>query len=266
MAIESYIVEEGPGRGRGHTQHGNGKGLGHLKHGDEAMSDGYYTMAITGIDHDNPTGVSETSPLSTLADGSQMNTEVREGRIATVDGPAGGDDNGALLLETDSNNGRLRVNTLLDSDQQVSLGDLDQLSFEYYVDSSDRSDVTPVLRLFIDADGDLATTADRGELVFEYAYQGDGPVTQDTWQTADLAGDDWTAWQRSGGENRDQIVNMTELSDWADADGFTPAGGLNFNEDSIVLAWSVAYGSGNGTGVLYLDDLQVGGVQYDFVV
>jgi hypothetical protein len=89
-------------------------------------------------------------------------------------------------------------------------------------------------------------------------------VPQDSWQTIDLAGDDWVAWQRSNGVNHDQVANMTTLSDWSDADGFTPAGGVTFNEDSVVLGWSLAYGSGNGTGIMYVDDVQLGGVKYDY--
>lgn len=106
----SYIQEEHHGRGRGHIEHGNGKGVGHTKHQQAATEDGVYTMGISGIAHDNPTAVSQTSPPTTLADGTTMWTEVRQGSISTVDGPAGGDGNGALRLETDSNNGRLRLN------------------------------------------------------------------------------------------------------------------------------------------------------------
>jgi hypothetical protein len=68
----------------------------------------------------------------------------------------------------------------------------------------------------------------------------------------------------SFGVNCDQIVNMTEYSDWADADGFTPAGGLHFDESSLILGYSIALGSGNGTADIYLDNLQVGGVTMDF--
>ncbi|HEX2558819.1 hypothetical protein, partial [Phenylobacterium sp.] len=238
-----------------------GKGVGHLKHQQEAMSDGIYTLRISGIDHDNPTSANQTSAQTTLA-GSKLNTEAREGEISIVEAPDGLD---ALYLQTDSNNGRLRLNVEHDADQRVTLGDLDELSFDYYIASSDRTDVIPVIRLAIDADGDLTTTADRGELVFEYAYQGLGATTQDAWQTADLVGGDWTAWQRSFGVNRDQIVNMTEFSDWSDADGFTPAGGLHFDADSVILGWSVALGSGNGTAEIYVRDLTVGGVSYEFV-
>ena len=264
MPITSYIVEEGHGRGKGHTQHGNGKGLGHLKHQDDAMADGEYTIVIQGINHTNHTAVDQATPFTTLADGSQMNTEVRRGSISTGPAPAHDGDTTALRLQTDDSNGRLRVNDVFTSDQQVTLGDLDDLSFDYYVQSSDRTDVIPVIRLAIDADGNLATTGDRGELVFEYAYQGLPAVTQGSWQTADLAGDDWNAWQRSFGVNRDFYPNIVPLSDWSDASGFTPTGGLHFDEDSLVLGWSIAYGSGNGTGVMYLDNLQVAGVTYEF--
>lgn len=262
MAITSYIVEEGPGRGKGHTSHGNGKGKGHLKHQQDAMADGEYTIVVDGIDHQNHTPANQTSAPTTLADGSTMITEVREGAITVDDAPGGGGE--ALHLVADSNNGRLRLHNVYDADNQFTLGELDELSFNYYIDSSSRTDVIPVIRLIIDGDGNLATTADRGELVFEYAYQGLPATTTDSWQTADLFGDDWVAWQRSNGQNWDQVVNMTELSDWADADGFTPVGGVTFNEDSVVLGWSVALGSGNGSGDMYLDDLNVAGVTMQF--
>ncbi|HEX8363930.1 MAG TPA: hypothetical protein VF603_01440 [Allosphingosinicella sp.] len=261
MAITSYIVEEHKGHGKGHTQHGNGKGKGHDKHADDAMADGVYTIRVAGIDHDNPTAADQATPQTVLADGSKMNTEVRAGSITIDSAPGGGE---SLHLVTDSNNGRLRVNVEFDADQRTTLGDLEELSFDYYIESSDRTDVIPVIRLIIDADGNLATTGDRGELVFERAYQGLGTTTQDSWQSVDLVGEDWTAWQRSFGVNRDQIVNMTEYSDWADADGFTPAGGLHFDEDSVILGYSVALGSGNGTNDIYMDNLQFAGVTMDF--
>jgi hypothetical protein len=267
MAITSYIVEEHKGQGRGHTQHGNGKGLGHLKHQQDAMADGEYTMVISGISHVNHTPANQTSAQTTLADGSRINTEARNGSITIADVPNDGSDNTALRLVTDNANGRLRVNDLFSPAQQTTLGDLDELSFDYFVASATSSQQAPVIRLLIDADGDLATTTDRGELVFEYVYQNDGPIAPGSWQHADLAGDDWVAWQRSGGVNRDQIVNMTTFSNWSDADGYTPGGppgALHFDANSLVLGWSIALGSGNGTNDIYLDNLSVGGANYQF--
>jgi hypothetical protein len=261
MAITSYIVDDHRGNGLGHTEHGNGKGLGHLKHGEDSAADGAYTIRVAGIDHQNHTAVDQTTAQTVLADGSKLNTEVRAGSI-TIDSAPGGDD--SLHLVTDSNNGRLRLNVENDADQRITLGDLDELSFDYYIDSSSRTDVIPVIRLLIDADGNLATTADRGELVFEYSYQGLGATTQDSWQHVDLVGSDWNAWQRSFGQNRDQIVNITHFSDWADANGYTPTGGLHFDQNSLILGYSIALGSGNGTADIYMDNLKVDGVTMDF--
>jgi hypothetical protein len=167
------------------------------------MSDGAYTLVLSGISFDNDTAVSSTSPSVKLADGTLFNTEVRQGSIKTTTAPNNGGDTVALELVTDNNNGRLRANVVYDADNQVKLGDLDDLSFDYYIAASDMTNQIPVIRLAIDADGDLATTGDRGELVFEWAYQGLGATTTGSWQEADLAGDNWVAWQRSFGQNRD---------------------------------------------------------------
>jgi hypothetical protein len=105
-----------------------------------------------------------------------------------------------------------------------------------------------------------------GELVFEFAYKALGTVTQGTWQHVDRAGSDWSAWQRSNGANHDVYPNIRPLSDWQDAIGYTPTGGFHFDQNSVVLGWSIALGFGNGTTNAYLDNLHVGGVTYDFLV
>jgi hypothetical protein len=262
MPINSFIIEEGPGQGKGHYDHGNGKGLGHAKHAEDAMADGQYDIAVSGISAVNHGPTDQTSAQTILADGTKMNTEVRAGSI-TIDTIAG---EAALHLQTDSANGRLRVNDQFDANNIFKLGDLHDLSFDYYLASSDRTDVLPVIRIAIDADGNLATTGDRGELVFEWAYQGLGPTTTGSWQHADLAGSDWAAWQRSNGLNHDAYPDIRPLSDWSDADGYTAGGGLHFDQNSLILGWSIALGSGNGTTNAYVDHLQVGGVGTEFMV
>lgn len=251
MAVTSRIAKENG------TDTGKGNGYGYQK---KALADGDYTINISGLSAVNHGTPSQDVVQGKLADGSTLSTEVRQGSI-TIDSIAG---EKALHLVTDSANGRLRVNDQLAPGHEIKLGDLDHLSFDYYIQSSDRSDVVPVIRLAIDADGNLATTNDRGELVFEWAYQSFGPATAGSWQHADLTGDDWHAWQRSGGVNRDFYPNIVAFSDWSDADGFTPTGGLHFDENSVVLGWSIAYGSGNGTGSMYLDNLTVGTATYAF--
>lgn len=243
---------------KGHgTDTGQGNGYGYQK---KALADGTYTMDVSGINAVNHGPVDQASAFTKLADGTSLNTEVRAGSI-TIDSGLG---EAALHLQTDSANGRLRVNDVFDAAHQTALGDLGHLDFDFYVQSSDRTDVAPVIRIAIDADGDLSTTGDRGELVFEWAYQSFGAVTPGHWIHADLIGDDWNAWQRSNGANRDSYPDIVPLSNWADADGYTPAGGIHFDEHSVVLGWSIAYGSGNGTGSMYLDHLEVGTATVNF--
>jgi len=67
-----------------------------------------------------------------------------------------------------------------------SLGLLSQLqsvSYDWYRDSSSTNPnvQAPALGIFIDADGNLTTTTDRGYLVFERVYNTPGPVPTNTW-------------------------------------------------------------------------------------
>ncbi|HMC90974.1 MAG TPA: hypothetical protein VKI45_00805 [Allosphingosinicella sp.] len=249
MAVSSRIAKENG------NDTGKGNGFGYQK---KALSDGHYTMDVSGLSDLNRTD--HTTDQGVLADGTHLFTEVRGGGISidTIGGEA------ALHLVTDSSNGRLRVDDVLDTAHQVKLGNLGDLSFDYFVQSSDRTDVIPVIRITLDADGNLATTNDRVDLVFEWAYQGNGAVTQGSWQHADLSGGDWRAWERANGQNLDFGNNFATLSTWESAAGFTPVGGIHVDANSLVIGWSIADGSGNGTNSMYLDHLHVGAQAINF--
>lgn len=249
MAVSSRIAKENG------NDTGKGNGFGYQK---KALADGHYTMDVSGLSDLNR--ADHVTDQGVLADGSHMVTEVRGGGISidTIQGEA------ALHLVTDSSNGRLRVDDAFDAAHQVKLGNLGDLSFDYLVQSSDRTDVIPVIRLTIDADGNLATANDRVDLVFEWAYQGNGAVTQGSWQHADLSGDNWRAWERANGQNLDFGNNFATLSTWESAAGFTPTGGIHVDANGVVLGWQIADGSGNGTNSMFLDHLHVGGQAINF--
>ncbi|HEY0314628.1 MAG TPA: hypothetical protein VGC56_19295 [Allosphingosinicella sp.] len=253
MAVSSRIAKENG------NDTGKGNGFGYQK---KALADGHYTMDVSGLAAANHGPGDVTTNQGTLADGTQLFTEARFGAISidTIQGEA------ALHLVTDSSNGRLRVDDGFDAAHQVKLGNLGDLSFDYLVQSSDRTDVIPVLRITLDADGNLATTNDRVDLVFEWAYQGSSPVTQGSWQHADLSGDNWKAWEHtySPSQNIDFGPNFATLSTWESAAGFTPTGGIHVDANSIVLGWQIADGSGNGTNSMFLDHLHVGGQAINF--
>ena len=61
--------------------------------------------------------------------------------------------------------------------------DLQGMSYDWYRASggSARAGLMPAMRVLLDLDGNLATTGDRGGLVFEQAYNGGGNAAVDTW-------------------------------------------------------------------------------------
>ncbi len=63
------------------------------------------------------------------------------------------------------------------------LSDLSSMSYSWYRDgaSTTTANLHPVLRVIVDADGNLGTIGDRGGLVFEGAYNGNLPATTDAW-------------------------------------------------------------------------------------
>jgi len=69
------------------------------------------------------------------------------------------------------------------------LSDLSSMSYEWYRDGSSTT-IThyhPVLRVLVDADGDLSTVNDRGGLVFEGIYNGSTVAATNTWVSNSIA-------------------------------------------------------------------------------
>lgn len=63
------------------------------------------------------------------------------------------------------------------------LSDLSSMSYSWYRDgaSTTTANLHPVLRVIVDADGNLGTIGDRGGLVFEGVYNGSPTATTDAW-------------------------------------------------------------------------------------
>jgi len=145
-----------------------------------------------------------------------------------------------------------------------STGDLGQFSllnsagYDWYRSSSSTADsgLHPALRILLDADGDLATTGDRGGLVFERAYNG-GVVTTNTW-TSDSITSSTFLWNFGLGLGFAFNINATpfaydsNLSDWqaylpnAKIIGFSSGVGTGWDGFSGAvdnIAWSVGESS-----------------------
>ncbi len=119
--------------------------------------------------------------------------------------------------------------------------DLQGFSFHWYRDSSTTvaPHLHPVLRVLLDADGNLSTVGDRGGLVFELAYNGGGPaVPAGTW-VASSVGPGTYLWNFGLGLGFAANINATpyaydaSLAEWQ---AYFP--------DAVILGVSAGVGSG----------------------
>ncbi|MGP1309331.1 MAG: hypothetical protein ACTS27_03945 [Phycisphaerales bacterium] len=124
------------------------------------------------------------------------------------------------------------------------LSDLSSLSYDWYRDgaSTTGSGFHAVVRILVDADGDLNTTGDRGGLVFERAYNG-GSVPTDSWQTDDVlsanGGDGAYMWNFGLGIGFGANINGTAYaydSEFAEWEAYFP--------NASVIGFSMGIGSG----------------------
>ncbi len=127
------------------------------------------------------------------------------------------------------------------------LGDLEALSYSWYRKgtSTTTANFQPALRILVDADGNVATTGDRGGLVFEIAYNGSATAATDTWVSEDIFGYNSGAganmWTFGAGMSTAQEGYGVKISDWQ--------AGLNtISANSVVLGFSMGVGSGWANG------------------
>lgn len=125
------------------------------------------------------------------------------------------------------------------------LGDLASLSYEWYRDSASTaaSHLHPVVRILVDADGDLGTIGDRGGLVFERIYNA-LPVVDNQW-TPDSVGQTTKLWSFGAGMTFAFGGYDKTLAQWIA--GFVEGGqSSTLSANSLVLGFSMGVGSGWG--------------------
>lgn len=138
-----------------------------------------------------------------------------------------------------------------------TLGMLDAVSYDWYRSSaSTAAGFQPAFRLAYDADGNAATTADRGYLVFEQIYNPNAAsVVSDQWVSSDLMGANF--WQRQFSPGTTIENYNTSLADWLN--GVTPAGADTLGSNSAILGIEFGIGSGwNGTFTGFVDNVTFG--------
>jgi hypothetical protein len=185
---------------------------------------------------------------------------VRNSGVAGINGTYARNGNGSAHLETQigpgGNSSKADIELLAAGTSVLGnfyaasslgrLGDLTSLGYEWYRDSVSTNSALqhPVIRVLIDADGDLSTTNDRGGLVFEQAYNG-SVVPTDTWVSEDVfaynGGQGANVWNFGLGLGFAFGGYGNSLSKWANGQVSSAV-----NADSAVIGISLGVGSGWG--------------------
>jgi hypothetical protein len=120
-----------------------------------------------------------------------------------------------------------------------AFANLQSFSYVWYRDGSSTvaSHLHPVLRVLLDADGNLSTTGDRGGLVFERVYNG-GTVPVNTW-VADTINSSTYLWNFGLGIGFAANINATPYA--YDA---TLAEWQAYFPNAVILGFSAGVGSG----------------------
>jgi hypothetical protein len=139
---------------------------------------------------------------------------------------------------------------------EFRLSGVSAFSYDWYRDSVSgaASHLHPSLRLLVDADGNAATTNDRGYLVYERAYNPSvSPAPTDAWQSDDAI--NANLWWTQFGVGVDTVYNR-DLSDWLSgqhSNGFATLG-----SNSVVYGLSFGIGSGWGSYTGAVDNVTLG--------
>lgn len=134
------------------------------------------------------------------------------------------------------------------------------MQYDWYRDSSStNSDLQhPALRILLDLDGNLATTGDRGGLVFESAYNAGGAVPTDTWVTSVVTGNT-KLWNFGLGLGNAYNINASSYAYDGTLDQWQ---NLNQLSNAVILGFSAGVGSGWGPFSGAVDNIgwTIGGV------
>ncbi len=145
------------------------------------------------------------------------------------------------------------------------LADVTTFGYDYYRSSASTAGATfsPVIRLFVDLDGNLATTNDRGLVIYEPYYDGvtaNGSYTAptNTWTTSTTTQTTGRYYTRFAGTNQFQIENGKTLAYLTDPNTTGLLAPTN-NGNAVVYGFNAGVGSGwNGTFDGAVDNVRLG--------
>jgi hypothetical protein len=130
----------------------------------------------------------------------------------------------------------------------TTLGNFASVGYDAYRASSSTTaaHLAPALRLLVDADGNLATSGDRGSLVYEPVYNGT-PVSVDQWMSTTV-GSATNLWFYQSGRGVEEVFDRT-LAAYQSGAYTSTASFAHLSGSSLV--YGVSFGTGSGWSGTY---------------
>lgn len=218
----------------------------------------------------NPGTSNPATPGAALGTSGWFYTNVRNAGVVGVNTNNPRSGNGSAFMSIPAGNTKADIEYFSTNAQgqltsMGTLGNLSSLKFDWYRDGSSTvlSHFVPALRIYVDADGDLGTTTDRGYLIYERVYNTAGAAPVDQWVTDDVfnyngAGASANLWLRQfGPPGATNEVYNRDLQEWIA--GQSTAGFLSFSPNSVVYGLSSGIGSGwTNSFVGAVDNITIG--------
>lgn len=195
-----------------------------------------------------------------------LRDNVRDGSSVGIDGTYAHDGNGSAFMQGTITNTSKGDMEYYFGGQYVSpfqLSGLSNLSYNYYRDASSTANATyaPSMRLFVDEDGNLATTNDRSFLIFEPVYNdGNSAIPTGAWQTGSIASGTNLWWREFNPGKTVVPPDALFLHTLAQFDAGVTDGANNrsITGNSLVLGISSGIGSGwDGSYKGAIDDVHL---------
>ncbi|MGD9692450.1 MAG: hypothetical protein AB7G17_10555 [Phycisphaerales bacterium] len=207
------------------------------------------TVVVTNPGGLLTTGVGGAAQGDTVAADTWLRRNVRSGSSAGITNTYARSGNGSAFFSgSDGGNSKGDFEYFFGDTTGKTLSNITSFGYDWYRagSSTTTAHFMPAMRLYVDADGDMNTTTDRGFLIFEQVYNG-ATLANDTWHSTDIfnyygAGQSADLWQRrfSPGTTIEQY--NTDLQEWIAGASFS--GGLVFSGSSLVYGLSFGIGSG----------------------
>lgn len=201
---------------------------------------------------------------------------IRTNSIAGINGthPRSGD--GSVQLSLADSSGKADIEYYSATPMGL-LSDLTTFDYDFFKDvSSPDSEFGVSARLFIDLDGNLSTTNDRGIAIYEPVYNNSGNTPEGVWMTENVTATSGDFWIRFAGQNQFQGENGP-IADGVTLDYLTDPSTTGLiaptnNGTAVVYGFNMGIGSGFSQAFSgAADNLTIGfngdaGTRYNFEV